>query len=87
MKKVVLQVKYCYSEQELNEFLATLQLPLKSIDIDVEKPTLYGIQYMANMRGNGVETAEPDENGVKAKVIVDNGVIAMVQYYTVIEVI
>lgn len=42
------QVKYCYSEEELNEFLLTINMGK-----DWATPYLQNIQYMANMHIKG----------------------------------
>lgn len=75
MKRIV-QVKYCYTEEELNEFLKTLNFSTLSDT----SPTLFNIQYMANMHGDGVEKHYADNEGIIAKVTIGNDIIAMVQY-------
>ena len=66
MEEAIIQVKYCYSEESLNEFLKTLHT-----DVSLT-PKLHNIQYMANVDGKGDDS----------KVSISNGIIAMVQYWT-----
>ena len=73
MKK--LQVKYCPTENELNEFLKTLSVTSLSC------PYLHNIQYLPKVYGNGVETENADENGVTAKADVGCDIMAIVSYF------
>ena len=75
-----LQIKYCYSEQEANEFLMTLACDNWE-EGKIAYPRLANVQYMANMHGHGIETEDADEEGVKAKVTIGNDIIAIVQYF------
>ena len=59
------QVKYCFSEEELNNFLKTLHVAGDLL------PRLHTIQYMANVRGD----VQEDKGSIS------NSVIAMVQYF------
>ena len=74
-----LQIKYCYSEEEANEFLKTL-----TID-SIDYPKLHSIQYCAKVSGDGVEKNYADDNGVTAKAQVNSDVIAIVQYFVEVE--
>lgn len=74
-----LQVKYCYSEEETNDFLKTLTVG------GVDYPRLHNIQYCAKVQGDGVETEKADANGVTAQAKVNSDVIAIVQYFVEIE--
>lgn len=72
MKK--LKIKYCYSEEETNQFLERLFL-------DELYPRLHSIQYMARVQGDGVEKNYADDNGVTATAQVNSDIIAVVQYF------
>lgn len=63
-----MQVKYCYSEEELNKFLKTF-----TIDTEGLRPhtNLHSIQYCAAVEGKG--------NNDSAEV--GSSVVAIVQYY------
>lgn len=74
MKKV-LQIKYCYSEEEANEFLKTL-----TVD-NLEFPRLHSIQYCSKVSGDGIETAEANAEGITAQAQVNSDIIAVVQYF------
>ena len=73
MKK--LQVKYCPTEKELNDFLKTLSVT------SLDYPYLHNIQYLPKVYGNGVETDEPNAEGVTAKADVGCDIIAIVSYF------
>ena len=66
MEEAIIQVKYCYSEEELNSFLKTLHTDASLA------PRLHNIQYMTNVNGQGDDS----------KVSISNSVIAIVQYWT-----
>ncbi len=66
MEEAIIQVKYCYSEEELNEFLKTLHTDAALA------PRLHNIQYLPNVNGEGDDS----------KVSISNSVIAIVQYWT-----
>ena len=70
-----LQVKYCSTEKELNEFLKTLSIT------SMEYPYIHNIQYLPKVYGNGVETEKADENGVTAKADVGSDIMAIVSYF------
>ena len=57
------QVKYCYSEKELNEFLLTINMGK-----DCATPYLQNIQYMANMHIKGKKDVVDGCNDVVALV-------------------
>ena len=76
----VLQIKYCYTEDEANEFLKTLYVDNWEKG-ELAYPRLFNIQYCAKVQGDGVETAEADENGVTATAQVNSDIIAIVQYF------
>ena len=65
MKETIVQVKYCYTEEELNEFLKTLHTEAGL------KPRLHSIQYCATVEGKG--------NNDSAEV--GSSVVAIVQYF------
>ena len=71
-----LRVKYCYYEDELNDFLKTLE-----VDSPTTYPKLHLIHYLPHMRGDGYETAVADDSGITARATVDNDIIAVVQYF------
>ncbi len=71
---VMLQVKYCYTEEELNTFLGTLSINSN------EYPRLQGIQYLPKVYGNGIETERADKDGITAKADVGSEVTAIVSY-------
>lgn len=73
MKK--LQIKYCYSEVEANEFLKTLNVD------ELKYPRLHSVQYCAKVNGNGIETAEANAEGITAQAQVNSDIIAVVQYF------
>ena len=75
------QVKYCYSEKELNKFLLGL-----NAGKEAHTPYLINVQYMANVHGQGVETNKPDEEDVVAKADVSSDIVAIVQYAIELEV-
>ena len=73
MKKT-LQVKYCYTEEELNEFLKTLTVN------SVKLPSLHSIQYCARVSGGDNVSFSPDgEKEVLTSI--KSEVIAVVQYF------
>ncbi len=74
-----LQIKYCYSEAETNEFLKTL-----SVD-NLEYPRLHTVQYCARVSGDGIETAEANAEGITAQAQVNSDIIAVVQYFVEVE--
>lgn len=74
-----LQIKYCYSEEEANEFLKTL-----TVD-DLKYPRLHSIQYCAKVSGDGVETEKANEDGITAQAQVNSDIIAVVQYFDVFD--
>ena len=77
-----LQIKYCYTEDEANNFLRALSLSLGEVNGKVAYPVLNGIQYCAKVQGDGYENinAEPD-TGITAKAKVESEVIAIIQYF------
>ena len=76
MKK--LQVKYCYSEEETNNFLLTLSVS------NLEYPCLHSIQYMAKMHGDGGQEYNADGE-LRDKISIGSDVIAMIQYFVEVE--
>lgn len=74
-----LQIKYCYSEEEVNEFLKTL-----AVD-NIGCPRLHTIQYCSKVSGDGVEKNYADNDGVTAKAQVNSDIIAIVQYFVEVE--
>ena len=74
-----LQIKYCYSEEEANEFLKTL-----TVD-NLEYPRLHAVQYCAKVSGDGIEKNYADDDGVTAKAQVNSDIIAIVQYFVEVE--
>lgn len=77
-----LQVKYCYSDKEANDFLKTLEIPTgEKQSYDYYKKYLVNVQYMAKVHGDGIETESADKDGVTARVTVGNDVIAIIQYF------
>ena len=74
-----LQIKYCYSEAEANEFLKTL-----SVD-NLGYPRLHTVQYCARVSGDGIETAEANAEGITAQAQVNSDIIAVVQYFVEVE--
>lgn len=68
-----LQIKYCYTEEETNEFLKTLPCVA---DGEYNKNKLYSIQFINKVEGNGTETS--------CKVGTD--VIAIVEYFVDMEI-
>ncbi len=75
-----LQIKYCYTEDEANDFLRTLSLD--AVNGRAVYPALSGIQYCAKVQGDGYENinAEPD-TGITAKAKVESEIIAIIQYF------
>ncbi len=65
-----LQVKYCTSEKELNEFLTTLNVDSTSVF-----PRLHNINYIVKPEGEGTVSGEEGSATVGAEVI------AIVQYF------
>lgn len=72
-----LQVKYCPTEKELNDFLKTLNVS----GLSTEYPYIHNIQYLPKVHGDGVETKEADEEGVTAKANVGCDIVAIVSYF------
>ena len=87
MKKV-LQIKYCYSEQETNDFLRGLEIWRENESHATYDKNmnfvkyLSGITYLPKVRGEGVEKNYADNEGVTAKATVNSEIIAVVQYFT-----
>ena len=79
-----LQIKYCYSEKETNEFLMTLACDNWE-EGKIAYPRLANVQYMANVRGDGVQTEEANDNGVVANMTINNDIIAIVHYFIEVE--
>lgn len=65
MKETIVQVKYCYTEEELNEFLKTLHTEAGL------KPRLHSIQYVSTVDGGGHDDTFS----------VVNSIVAVVQYF------
>ena len=78
-----LQIKYCYTEEETNNFLRTLSIGLSGeVNGKTVSPTLQGIQYCAKVQGDGYESQyAEDDTGITAKAKVESEVIAIVQYF------
>ena len=76
----ILQIKYCYTEDEANEFLKTLYVDNWEKG-ELAYPRLSNIQYCAKVQGDGVEKNFADENGVTATAQVNSDIIAIVQYF------
>ena len=71
----ILKVKYCYSEEELNEFLYKLPfLPVEDGDKTKEVSFLYRITYMP----------APAGVGTSKKVDYKTGIVAIVEYWYII---
>ena len=80
MKKI-LQVKYCYTEQETNEFLKSLRLRKEGTAEDICDGEGQFIKYLADITYlSRVQYA--DEEGVKTKSVVSSDILAVVQYFT-----
>jgi len=75
-----LQIKYCYTEDEANDFLRTLSID--AVNGRAVYPVLSAIQYCAKVQGDGYENinAEPD-TGITAKAKVESELIAIIQYF------
>jgi hypothetical protein len=73
------QIKYCYSEEEANEFLKTI-----TVD-DLKYPRLHSDQYYPRVSGDGVETEKANEDGITAQAKVNSDLIAVIQYFDVFE--
>ena len=79
MKK--LQVKYCYSETELNEFLLTLGV--SGVETAIGRPMLHSVQYCPRQTGKSFDYYT--EDGQKSEISITGGVIAIVQYLIEVE--
>jgi hypothetical protein len=77
MKKI-LQIKYCYTEQETNEFLKSLDLYKEGTSLEIcdaqgyFKKYLSGITYFPRVQGEG----DADKSSVSSDIL------AVVQYFT-----
>ena len=80
----ILQIKYCYSEQEANDFLKTLHVDNWEKG-ELAYPRLANVNYMARVQGDGVEKNYADNEGVTAKAQVNSDIIAIVQYFIEVE--
>ena len=71
----IFKVKYCYSEEELNEFLATMPFDIVYLDENKEKETaiskLHSITYVPSCNGGG------NDESVDYK----TDIVAVVQYW------
>ena len=81
---IKLQVKYCYSEEELNNFLLTLNLDIKYKDtsdvVCADCPRLQGIQYLPKVKGTGGDYYNEDgEKMCRAEAGCD--IVAIVSYF------
>lgn len=74
-----LQVKYCKGEQELNDFLMTLEVGLGGAG----KPCLHAISYVAEVQGHGSDYET--ENGTKTEINMGSKIVAAVQYFVQID--
>lgn len=74
MEEGILQVKYCYSEGSLNEFLKTLHTQASLT------PRLQSISYMADVKGKGGQEYDSDGN-LRDKMSLSNDIVAIVQYF------
>jgi len=72
-----LQVKFCKGEQELNEFLMTLNVNHTGY------PHLQSINYVAEVQGHGSDYET--ETGTKTEINMGSTVIAAVQYFIEVE--
>ena len=80
MRKVF-KVKYCYSEEETNEFLSKLDIFEKDTALkDLNQLYLSNITYMADVHGHGGQ--EYDVNGdLRDNISISNGIVAIIQYF------
>lgn len=74
MDEGILQVKYCYSEEEVNDFLKTLHTQASLT------PRLHNISYMADVHGKGGQEYDIDGN-LRDKMSISNDIVAIVQYF------
>ena len=70
-----LQIKYCYTEEDANQFL-------KKFDLgnDVVYPRLQSIQYCNKVNGDAVDLAEATVDGITGHGFVNSDIIAIIQY-------
>lgn len=81
---VKLQIKYCYSEEELNNFLLGLNLDTRYTNqndiVFADCPRLQGIQYLPKVKGDAHEYYNEDgEKMCKAEAGCD--IVAIVSYF------
>lgn len=73
---VRLQVKYCYNEYDLNEFLKTL-----CVNDSTKYPKLHLIQYLPKVEGEGHDYYDEELNEMRSKAVAGCSIVAMVQYF------
>ena len=82
---MILQVKYCYSEEELNDFLSTLNVTVQDdsgkLLYTPKCPRLQSIQYLPKVKGEQHEYINEDgEKMCRGEAGCD--IVAVVMYFT-----
>lgn len=75
-----LQVKYCHSEDELNEFLKTLYTLAQDEEPRIDRKYLSNIIYVPNVYGHGGQEYTEDGD-LRDKVTMNSDIVAIVQYW------